>query len=160
MKGRTYRYFQGKPLYPFGYGLTYGDVKVESVECGGQEWAVGRAGALEWDVAQDMTVSVRVKNEGQAATGEVVQAYVEALESDYATPNGKLCAFRRVFLNGGENGQVELTIGKDAFTVVNEEGNRIVDGGKFRVSIGLGQPDERTKELTGKECIVFTVDRR
>ena len=160
MKGRTYRYFQGKPLYPFGYGLTYGDVKVESVECGGQEWAVGRAGALEWDVTQDMTVSIRVKNEGQAATGEVVQAYVEALESDYATPNGKLCAFRRVFLNGGENGQVELTIGKDAFTVVNEEGNRIVDGGKFRVSIGLGQPDERTKELTGKECIVFTVDRR
>ncbi len=45
-------------------------------------------------------------------------------------------------------------------SVVNEEGERIVDGGKFRVSIGLGQPDERTRELTGKDCIVFTVDRK
>nr|WP_304968430.1 hypothetical protein [uncultured Acetatifactor sp.] len=54
---------------------------------------------------------------------------------------------------------MELTIGKDAFTVVNQEGDRIVDGGKFRVSVGLGQPDERTRELTGKECITFTVVR-
>ncbi|MCI9338821.1 MAG: glycoside hydrolase family 3 protein [Lachnospiraceae bacterium] len=160
MKGRTYRYFQGKPLYPFGYGLTYGDVKVESAECGGQEWAAGAEGALEWDVTQDMTVKVRVKNDGQAATGEVVQVYVEALESDYATPNGKLCAFTRVFLNGGQTGEAELTIGRDAFTVVNQEGDRIVDGGKFRVSLGLGQPDSRTRELTGKDCVVFTVNRR
>ena len=64
-----------------------------------------------------------------------------------------------MFLNGGESAEVELTIGKDAFTVVNQEGDRIVDGGKFRVSVGLGQPDERTRELTGKECITFTVVR-
>ncbi|WP_289768791.1 glycoside hydrolase family 3 C-terminal domain-containing protein [Faecalibaculum rodentium] len=160
MKGRTYRYFQGRPLYPFGYGLTYGDVKVESAECGGQKWTAGTTSSLEWDVTQDMTVKVRMKNQGHMATGEVVQAYVEALESDYAAPNGKLCAFGRVFLNGEETGETELIIGNDAFTVVNEEGERIVDGGKFRVSIGLGQPDERTRELTGKDCIVFTVDRK
>ena len=159
MKGRTYRYFQGRPLYPFGYGLTYGDVKAESAACGGRELAAGKADTVEWDVARDMTVKVRLRNEGQAATGEVVQAYVEALESDHATPNGKLCAFTRVFLNGGESAEVELAIGKDAFTVVNQEGDRIVDGGKFRVSVGLGQPDERTRELTGKECITFTVVR-
>ncbi len=134
-------------------------MKAESAACGGRELAAGKADTVEWDVARDMTVKVRLRNEGQAATGEVVQAYVEALESDHATPNGKLCAFTRVFLNGGESAEVELAIGKDAFTVVNQEGDRIVDGGKFRVSVGLGQPDERTRELTGKECITFTVVR-
>ncbi len=158
MKGRTYRYFQGKPLYPFGYGLTYGDVQVVSADCHGQSWTPGVEGALKWDVTQDMTVQVRVKNNGQTGTGEVIQAYVEALESPYATPNGKLCGFTRIFLNGGESTEVELKLKKDAFTVVNDEGERIVDGGKFRISMGLGQPDARTRELTGKDCIVFTVE--
>ena len=88
----------------------------------------------------------------------MIQAYVEALESPYATPNGKLCGFTRIFLNGGESTEVELKLKKDAFTVVNDEGERIVDGGKFRISMGLGQPDARTRELTGKDCIVFTVE--
>ena len=160
MKGRTYRYLEGKPLYPFGYGLTYGDVKVDSVSCAGNIWTAGAEGTMEWNPQEELTMKVKLTNKSQTATGEVVQIYVKALESANATPNGKLCAFTRVFLNGGETKEVELKIGTEAFTVVNEEGERLVEGGRFLFSAGLGQPDERTRELTGKECVGFTVVRK
>ena len=160
MKGRTYRYLEGKPLYPFGYGLTYGDVIVDSVSCAGNIWAAGAEGTMEWNPQEELTMKVKLTNKSQTATGEVVQIYVKALESANATPNGKLCAFTRVFLNGGETKEVELKIGTEAFTVVNEEGERLVEGGRFLFSAGLGQPDERTRELTGKECVGFTVVRK
>lgn len=160
MKGRTYRYFEGKPLYPFGYGLTYGDVTVNSVSCGDQVWTAGADNAMEWNPEEELTVKVSLTNKSQTATGEVVQVYVKAAESAHATPNGKLCAFSRVFLNGGETKEVELKIGADAFTVVNEEGERLVDGSLFQFSAGLGQPDARTRELTGKEWVAFTVKRK
>ena len=107
-----------------------------------------------------MTVKVSLTNKSETATGEVVQIYVKALESANATPGGKLCAFSRVFLNGGETKEVELKIGTEAFTVVNEEGERLVDGSLFQFSAGLGQPDARTRELTGKEWVAFTVKRK
>ena len=160
MKGRTYRYLEGKPLYPFGYGLTYGDVTVDSVSCAGNIWTAGAEGTMEWNPQEELTVKVKLTNKSRTATGEVVQIYVKALESANATPNGKLCAFTRVFLNGGETKEVELKIGTEAFTVVNEEGERLVEGGRFLFSAGLGQPDERTRELTGKECVGFTVVRK
>ncbi len=160
MKGRTYRYLEGKPLYPFGYGLTYGDVTVDSVSCAGNIWTAGAEGTMEWNPQEELTVKVKLTNKSRTATGEVVQIYVKDLESANATPNGKLCAFTRVFLNGGETKEVELKIGTEAFTVVNEEGERLVEGGRFLFSAGLGQPDERTRELTGKECVGFTVVRK
>ncbi|MCI8798437.1 MAG: glycoside hydrolase family 3 protein [Lachnospiraceae bacterium] len=160
MKGRTYRYFEGKPLYPFGYGLTYGDVTVDSVSCAGNVWKAGEDNVMEWNPEEELTVKVSLTNKSQTATGEVVQIYVKASESAHATPNGKLCAFSRVFLNGAETKEVELKIGTDAFTVVNEEGERLVDGRRFLFSAGLGQPDERTRELTGRECVAFTLQRK
>ncbi len=51
-------------------------------------------------------------------------------------------------------------IPRDAFTVVNEDGETVDGGEHFLVSAGLGQPDERTGELTGKECVVFTILKR
>lgn len=149
MKGRTYRYFEGKPLYPFGYGLTYGDVVVESAECGE---ALAENGEL--------TLRVHAANRSSVGTGEVLQVYVKDMESAYATPNAKLCAFQRFFLSGGESSTLEIKLDREAFTVVNEEGERVEDGRRFQVSVGLGQPDERTRELTGKECITFIVERR
>ena len=149
MKGRTYRYIEGKPLYPFGYGLTYGDVVVESVECGEALTENG-----------ELTLRVNVDNRSCVGTGEVLQVYVKDMESAYAAPNAKLCAFQRFFLSGGESGTLEIKLDREAFTVVNNEGERVTEGRRFQVSVGLGQPDERTRELTGKECITFIVERR
>lgn len=185
MKGRTYRYFEGTPLYPFGYGLTYGDVKVDMVECGGiviaagaekvrgeagsqgrihpegitaDDWkAPGKREILQMDTAGDLTIKVKISNKSDVATGEVIQVYVKNLDSEYAPPNGKLCGVSRVFLSGKESQWVTLTVDKDAFTVVDNEGKKRMDGSRFLISVGLGQPDARTRTLTGKENIIFAL---
>ena len=160
MKGRTYRYFQGKPLYPFGYGLTYGDVSVEEAVCGGCSFRQGEGGVLELDTEEDIRIRIKAVNRSLTGTGEVVQVYIKALDSPFAQLNARLCAFSRIFLKGNESSEVELVIPRDAFTVVNEDGETVDGGEHFLVSAGLGQPDERTGELTGKECVVFTILKR
>ena len=173
MKGRTYRYFTGTPLYPFGYGLTYSDVTLESVDCCGknadgrtaEEQAAGRqdkrenaSGAvveLQSGAAFDLTATV--SNKGERATDEVVQVYIKAEDSVHVTPAPRLCGFARVSLQPGETKQVKVPVDRNAFTVVNDEGERLVDGTHFTVSAGFGQPDARTRELTGKACISVEV---
>lgn len=157
MKGRTYRYFEGKPLYPFGYGLTYGDVTVDQVSCGGRVFGAKADEELKCDVSGKVKLTVKVSNGSSADTGEVVQVYIKDLDSVYAAPNAKLCAFSRVFVPGGGSKEVELELDGDAFTVVNEKGEKVQDGHRFLVSVGLGQPDERTRELTGSSGIAFTI---
>lgn len=160
MKGRTYRYFGGKPLYPFGYGLTYGNVTADEVNCGGRVFGAKAGEELEWDTSEKLKLTVRVTNSGPADTGEVVQVYIKAMDSPHATPNAKLCAFSRVFVPGGGSMETVLELGRDAFTVVNEEGEKVDGGGRFLVSVGLGQPDERTLELTGSRGIAFMIIKK
>ena len=171
MKGRTYRYLTEKPLYPFGYGLSYGDIVLESVECCGKivecsEESVERNGEnAAWEpvgvkLRPDRTFDITaiVTNRAATAAAEVVQVYIKALDSSYATPAPKLCGFARVSLKPHETVKVEVPIDREAFTVVNCEGERLVDGEHFLVSVGFGQSDERTKELTGKSCVVINVE--
>ena len=154
MKGRTYRYLTEEPLYPFGYGLTYGDVQLKNVSCGGQEVAKGSKIALK---QEDFSVKATVVNNSSIAQDEVVQMYIKA-DSANAVPNGKLCGFARVSLKPGESRTVEVPVDKDALTVINDKGEKLIDSSSFAVSVGFGQPDERTKALTGKECLKFTVE--
>ena len=148
MKGRTYRYMEGKAQYPFGYGLTYGDT------------AVTDARLADAETADDSVVlEADVENKGIMAAEEVLQVYVEALDSTDAPKNPALCAFARVALGAGETKTVKITVPADAFTVVDEEGNRKKEGKTFRLHVGFGQPDARTKELTGKEPAVVTLEK-
>lgn len=142
MKGRTYRYMEQEALYPFGYGLTYGDVQVEKAE------------VVRMDEAtDDVTVHVTVKNAGDIATGDVVQIYVKDLESPFAVPNHSLCAFARVFLKAGESAEMDMTVSGNAFLAVNEDGAFVKGGGSYAFYVGTGQPDSRTAALTGKKCV-------
>ena len=148
MKGRTYRYMEGKAQYPFGYGLTYGDT------------AVTDARLADAETADDSVVlEADVENKGTMAAEEVLQFYVEALDSADAPKNPTLCAFARVALGAGETKTVKIMVPADAFTVVDEEGNRKKEGKTFRLHVGFGQPDARTKELTGKEPAVVTLEK-
>lgn len=154
MKGRTYRYFTGTPLYPFGYGLTYSDVTLESVDHCGKN-VNSQTVELRSGAAFDLAVTV--SNKGERATDEVVQVYIRDEDSIHSAPAPRLCGFARVSLQPGETKQVQVPVDRDAFTVVNDEGERLVDGRRFTVSAGFGQPDARTRALTGKECISVKV---
>ncbi len=149
MKNRTYRYLEAEPLYPFGYGLSYGDVQVKEAKVDGQVTA-----------ESDIRVLVSLKNQGQADTDEVVQVYIKDLESDLAVPNYSLCGFQRVSLKAGEEKNVELTVLNRAMCVVDEDGERHVDSKKFKLFVGASQPDARSVKLTGKEPaeILVTLD--
>ncbi len=149
MKNRTYRYLEAEPLYPFGYGLSYGDVQVKEAKVDGQVTA-----------ESDIRVLVSLKNQGQADTDEVVQVYIKDLESDLAVPNYSLCGFQRVSLKAGEEKNVELTVLNRAMCVVDEDGERHVDSKKFKLFVGTSQPDARSVKLTGKEPaeILVTLD--
>lgn len=154
MKGRTYKYLTATPLYPFGYGLSYGDADITAVEVNGQAVAAGAKVAY----ADDMKVCVEVTNKSNMALAEVVQIYIKDTDSTFAPTNGKLCGFARVNMKAGETVKVCVPVDEDAFTVVNDEGKKLKDGKNFTISVGFGQADARTKELTGKEVVVFTVE--
>ncbi len=134
MNNRTYRYYTGKPLYPFGYGLTYGDVVITDL------------------MANRENAYVTVENRG-GATEEVIQLYIRDEASPFAPVNPILCGFRRIALEAGECKQVYIPIDPYGLTVVNEAGQRISGSGSWRLYAGIGQPDQRTEELTGKKSV-------
>ncbi|MCI8522657.1 MAG: glycoside hydrolase family 3 protein [Lachnospiraceae bacterium] len=147
MKGRTYRYMTEEALYPFGYGLTYGNVAVENAEITTKE-----------DASRDVTLRVDVVNRGSVETKDAVQVYVKDLESPFAVPNYSLCAFAKVSLESGERRSVELKVSGDAFCAVNEDGERVQESRKYILFAGTGQPDKRTEELTGNACVKVDVE--
>jgi beta-glucosidase len=144
MKNRTYRFFEGTPLYPFGYGLTYG-------KCVAKEMKVEKPSENgEFD---GVSVVVSVVNEGKVATEDVVQIYVQDTGYDLAIPHPCLAGFERVSLKAGEEKKITVKVDKKAFTSVDEEGNRELFSHSFKVFAGTSQPDKRSEELTGVACI-------
>lgn len=147
MKGRTYRYMVGEALYPFGYGLTYADVAVETAAISAKD-----------DVSRDVALQIDVVNRGSVETEDVIQVYVKDTESEFAVPNHSLCAFTRVFLKPGEKQQITLNVPGQAFCAVNGDGKRVFDSRKYILFVGTGQPDKRTEELTGKQSVKVEVE--
>jgi len=157
MKGRTYRYYEGEALYPFGYGLNYGDVALKSVRIGDSICKGGEH--LKLDLSGGLDLKVKAESRHTAPVTEIVQVYCRAEDSRLAPPNAVLCGFARVsFASAGEQ-ETTIHIDRDAFRSVNEDGKKVIDGKTVSISIGFGQPDKRTRELTGKDCISFVVER-
>ena len=140
MANRTYRYFDGKPLYPFGYGLSYTHFVYSDA------------------TYENGAVSVCLRNAGEYASDEVVQVYIKDHDSACAVRNHSLCAFRRVHLAPGEEVTVTLPVLERAFACVDETGRSAVTGKRFTLFVGGGQPDERTAELTGDRCLALSIN--
>lgn len=145
MKNRTYRYLEKEPLYPFGYGLTYGNVQIQSARILG---AASREKGID--------VEVQVRNDG-AATDEVIQLYIKDLESSLAVKNHSLCAFQRVHLEDGESKTITLKVDRKSLEIVDLEGNRRVDSSHFILYAGTSQPDDRSVSLTGKKPVALDI---
>ena len=145
MKNRTYRYFEGTPLYPFGYGLTYGDCVVTDADVELKKAASGELEGAE--------VTVTVSNNGKVATDDVVQLYIKDKEYELAIPNACLCGYKRVHVEAGSEQKVTISVNAKAFTSVDNDGNRKIFSKKFDLFAGTMQPDSRSEELTGHKCI-------
>jgi beta-glucosidase len=129
MKNRTYRYFTGDPLYPFGYGLsyskfTYGDLRLSPSELRAED---------------PLTVEAYVKNISGRDGDEVVQLYL-AFPDSRGAPLRALRGFQRIHLRRQEIRRVRFTLNQRDLSMVNEAGDRIVAPGNYRVIVGGGQP--------------------
>jgi len=145
MKGKTYRYFEGQPLYEFGYGLSYSTF----------EYTVKNV-PVKVKTNEDIHVSVDVKNTGKFDGDEVVQLYVSLPDSKLKKPIRALQGFKRIHLKVGETQIVEFTLKPAQFAARNNENTAVVQAGKILLSIGGKQPDANS--ISKKAIIQQTVD--
>ncbi|MCR5526905.1 MAG: glycoside hydrolase family 3 C-terminal domain-containing protein [Lachnospiraceae bacterium] len=145
MENRTYRYYSGRPLYPFGYGLTYGDCRAEKIS------------VIKASAEDGAEINVTVKNYGPK-TEDVLQLYIKAEDTEWAPLNPALCEFRRVNLGKDEKREICLKILPRGFTTVDDRGKREIRGSKFSIYAGFSQPDERSEELTGIKTIKTQIE--
>ena len=129
MRGRTYRYFAGEPLYPFGYGLSYTKFSYRNL-IAPDEVAAGAA----------LTVSVQVKNSGARDGEEVVQLYVRHAGASPPAPIRALEGFQRIALRAGEEKTVAFTLGPRELSTVDESGRRVERAGQVEIAVGGKQP--------------------
>jgi beta-glucosidase len=129
MAGRTYRYFTGTPVYPFGAGLSYTRFAYAPLAV-----TPARGGA-----ENGLTVTTRITNTGDHGGEEVAQLYLTFPDRP-GTPNIALRGFQRVSLKPGEGRSISFTLTPRDLSSVTADGTRSVAGGRYRISIGGGQP--------------------
>lgn len=146
MKGRTYRYFEGEPLFAFGYGLSYSTFTYHNL-------------IVPSDIrtGDSVTISVEVQNSGRLSGDEVVELYVKNLSAAVSVPIHSLQGFKRIHLDAGEKRTVGFTLTPKQLAVINADAKREVDAGDFEIAVGGIQPGTKastTEVITQKMKIV------
>jgi beta-glucosidase len=129
MRGRTYRYFAGEPLYPFGYGLSYTTFAYSNLRLP----ASVRAG-------ENVAVTVDVRNTGQRDGEEVVELYVTDVQAGAPVPIRSLQGFQRISLKAGETERLSFSLTPRQLSLIDLQNRRVVEPGVFEVSVGGKQP--------------------
>ncbi|MDF1559013.1 MAG: glycoside hydrolase family 3 C-terminal domain-containing protein [Bacteroidales bacterium] len=129
MTNRTYRYFTGNPLYPFGYGLSYTTFGYSGFEMPEKSVA-----------GSDVSVKVIVTNTGSMAGDEVVQLYLADEKASTPRPVRQLAGFRRIRLEPGESRVVDFVISAEQFSIIDDKEERVIEPGWFTVAVGGKQP--------------------
>jgi len=135
LKGRTYRYFAGTPLWGFGYGLSYTNFKYSPIKLSAETLTAGAP----------LKASVTVTNTGTLGGDEVVEAYLKTPQAD--GPIHALVGVQRITLAPGAAKDVTLTIDPRSLSAVDDQGNRTILAGKYTLWIGGAQPGE-TKAIS------------
>jgi beta-glucosidase len=130
MEGKTYRYFRGTPLYPFGYGLSYSKFEYSNLKV-----------AKSVKAGQSITVTADVTNVSKIAGDEVVQLYLSDTNASVPVPIRNLVGVERINLKAGEKRSVTFTINPRQMSVILDNGKRVIEPGDFAVSVGGKQPD-------------------
>lgn len=133
MVNRTYKYYEGTPLYPFGYGLSYADFRYDKLKITRSE--------------KGLNIATTLSNKSDVSAQEVVQVYLGMPDAPIRTPQRELVAFKRVNLAGGESQSVKFTINESQLVYVDEQGQRQPYKGKLLVTLGGGQGVKRSDNV-------------
>ncbi len=136
MQGRTYRYAEWEPLYPFGFGLSYTRFEYSALSA-----------PAELAAGQDLSVRVTVTNTGDMAADDVVQVYLKDMAASAVVPINKLVAFQRVTLQPAESRELAFTIPADAMCFIDDEGKSVLEPGEFTLTVGGCSPGARGVQL-------------
>ncbi|HEU4833248.1 MAG TPA: glycoside hydrolase family 3 C-terminal domain-containing protein [Pyrinomonadaceae bacterium] len=126
MQGRTYRYFKGEPLYPFGYGLSYTKFVYSNLRFDEKSVKAG----------ESIKVSVDVTNAGEREGDDVVQLYLTDVAASAPVPLRTLVGFDRISLRPREKRSVTFTITSQQMSLIDERGKRVIEPGEFLISVG------------------------
>jgi beta-glucosidase len=141
LKDRTYRYFQGKPLWGFGYGLSYSKFTYGQVSLSADTLKAG----------DPLTATVSVTNSGAVNGDEVVEAYLKTPQKD--GPTHSLAGFQRITIPAGQSREVFITIDPRTLSSVDDQGNRSILPGKYTLTLAGAQP----QETQSKSEAAFTI---
>lgn len=129
MEGRTYRYFEKEPLYPFGYGLSYTTFDYSNFEL-----------PSKLGMNEPIQLSVEVTNTGDYDGDEVVQVYLTDEKGSTLRPIRELVGFKRVHLKQGERQTLQFTIEPRQLSMIDDKGDLVIEPGVFTISVGGEQP--------------------
>jgi len=149
MAGRTYRYFDGEVLYPFGYGLSYTSFSQDNL----------KISQYQLQPAESLTVSCEVTNTGAMTGDEVVQVYIRDEDASVPVPRHQLVGFKRLRLAAGASEWVSFTLPPKAFACVDDAGRWMIEPGQFTIFVGGGQPGTSgglaaKVEMTGERVVL------
>ncbi len=139
MKGRTYRYFDKKPLYPFGFGLSYTQFKYSNLQL-----------PKNVNPEKDLEIAVDVSNVGERDGDEVVELYLKDEKASTPRPIWQLEAFDRIHLKKGETKTVRFSLKSRQLSMINSKKQRVIEPGWFTVAVGGKLPDNSTDIQNGR----------
>ncbi|NBP67231.1 MAG: glycoside hydrolase family 3 protein [Cytophagia bacterium] len=149
MKGRTYRYMEAEPMYPFGFGLSYTQFEYSNLTL--SKNTIKKNEKLE--------AQVTLTNRGKVTSEEVVQLYLTDVKASAVTPLYALKGIQRIKLDPGKSVVVSFTINPDMLMLIDDKGNSILEPGVFTISVGGSLPGNRSEQLGATKSLQtnFTV---
>ena len=150
MRGRTYRFAEKEPLYPFGFGLAYGKVSYEGIELGRSK--------LSANDSLTVKVGVRYDSDFDFDHSEVVECYVVPPRDWPEAPKATLVGFEKAALEKGGTVEVKFKLSADAFLQIDACGRKVAHPGKYGIVVGSCSPGERGVMLGAPKSVEAFVE--
>lgn len=149
MENRTYKFFKGEPIFPFGYGLSYTSFAYSNFEI-----------PESIKAGENIEFSVKIRNTGDVAGDEVVQVYVKDTKASVRVPAHCLQAFKRIHLKPGERQTLSFQLSPKQLALLNDDMEWMVEPGEFIISVGGGQPGgQSASTMVLSKSIIVTGER-